>query len=454
MNTLIYGVPDHDLLKCIEDIRDIKVKFTMHSLKNSQADLDFADLIKFNFDPKIKIEVSHEAQKFYGKFYNKHFNTFVYQFVRRGLKILDVHELRDYFAYYYYGLFNIVKKEKIELMIFFSFPHCGPDFILYEIAKLLNIKKIVLFQSIVPNRYFIFKNIEEFGTNLNKTKKEKDSFSDDDMQNFPYQYVNKAKADGDKIKKKFRKINFNKRFFKDLIINFLVKIKLIYRETDLVLDKKYFSNLKNLEKSLDEIDEIKKNKKMIYFPMHWQPELSTSILGGNYEDQLVALERLNVFLKNDWIVVVKENTLQRSYQRKDFFFRRFKNLKNIYFIDNKINSKDVIEKADVVATISGTAGIEALLKSRKCMVFGSSWYKSCHGVLVMTDSTSNEEINNFINIKFDKSKSLNDIKSLVSSCNEGVINYNYKSMVENFDHNKNCNQVARDLEKFINYNFK
>ena len=187
--------------------------------------------------------------------------------------------------------------------------------------------------------------------------------------------------------------------------------------------------------------------------MHWQPELSTSILGGNYEDQLIVLERLSVFSKDNWIIVVKENILQRSYQRKDFFFRRLKNLKNVYFVDSKINSKHIIDKADVVATISGTAGFEALLKSKKCMVFGNSWYKSCHGVLVMNSSVSDEEINNFLNVKIDKSKTINDLKSLISSCDQGVVDFDFKNLVENFDNGKNCHQVAINIKNFLNENF-
>ena len=146
MNTLILNLPNNDLLEHIKQIKDLNVKFTIHTLENSSGDLDFADLIRFNLDPKIKIEVSQEAQKFYGKFYNKHFDTFVFQYMRRGLKTLDVHEIRDYFVYYYYGLFGIIKEKKIELIIFFSFPHCGPDYIIYEIAKLLNIKTILMHQ--------------------------------------------------------------------------------------------------------------------------------------------------------------------------------------------------------------------------------------------------------------------------------------------------------------------
>ena len=453
MNTLLCGTPNQDLLKRIKEIKDIKVSFTIHDSKKFPSDLDILDLIKFNFDTNIKIEATQDAQKNYEKFYNDHFDTFVYQFVRRGLKILDVHELRNYFANYYYGFFNIVKEKKIELMVFFSLPHCGPDLILYEIAKLMKIKKILMFQSIFPNKYFTIKNIEELGMRPNKTLNEKDKFTDDEIQFFQNKYAHKTKIDGEKLEEKRGKIYFKKRYFKDLIINFLIKIGFIYRETETVLDKRYLNNIKKLEKSLDEIIKIKKNKKIIFFPMHWQPELSTSILGGNYEDQLIVLERLSVFSKDNWIIVVKENILQRSYQRKDFFFRRLKNLKNVYFVDSKINSKHIIDKADVVATISGTAGFEALLKSKKCMVFGNSWYKSCHGVLVMNSSVSDEEINNFLNVKIDKSKTINDLKSLISSCDQGVVDFDFKNLVENFDNGKNCHQVAINIKNFINENF-
>lgn len=119
MNTLLCGTPNQDLLKRIKEIKDIKVSFTIHDSKKFPSDLDILDLIKFNFDTSIKIEATQDAQKNYEKFYNDHFDTFVYQFVRRGLKILDVHELRNYFANYYYGFFNIVKEKKIELMVFF-----------------------------------------------------------------------------------------------------------------------------------------------------------------------------------------------------------------------------------------------------------------------------------------------------------------------------------------------
>ena len=99
--------------------------------------------------------------------------------------------------------------------------------------------------------------------------------------------------------------------------------------------------------------------------MHLQPELSTSILGGHYEDQILAIERLSAFAKNKWIVVAKEHPFQKSFQRDKFFFRRLNFLKNVFFIDNRIKSKEILNISDLTATVGGTIGFESLTENKK-----------------------------------------------------------------------------------------
>jgi hypothetical protein len=53
-------------------------------------------------------------------------------------------------------------------------------------------------------------------------------------------------------------------------------------------------------------------------------------------------------------------------------------------------------------------------------------------------------------MKYERSKFINDLKLLISSCDNGVIEYDYAELVNNFDHNSNCKQVAENIKRFLN----
>tara|TARA_B100001250_G_C19795598_1_gene788566 strand:+ start:824 stop:2200 length:1377 start_codon:yes stop_codon:yes gene_type:complete len=458
MKTLIFQPTNIDIYKALKANKKIEIKFSVHEFDNIEKDIDSKDLTKYNFPKEYKFEISEESQKFYEDFYQKNFTIFSYQFVRRGLKLLDIHEIRNHFSYYFHSFFKILKEKKIELIIFFSLPHEGPDFLVYKIAKILNIKTICMHQSIFPNRYFTVKNFEELGYFKNEIDIKAD------LQNINLENVKNRYLENVKLKKNIRnerlakKLNVKKifsiRFLKDRIIDYLIKFKLIYRENEKQLNKNYLENLKKIEKSKEEIMNLVQNRKIIFFPLHMQPELTTSLLGGTYEDQILVLEKLNSLSKNKWIVVAKENQFQTHYQRNPFFFERLKGLKNVFFLKRTESTEEFLDKSDMIATICGTIGFESLVKSKKCLVFGHAWYKNIHGVLKIENSTSEKQINEFFYDQFDKTKFLNDLKKLLSSSDKGVISDYFEFMVDNFDKNVNCTQVINNLNKFIEKNFE
>lgn len=114
------------------------------------------------------------------------------------------------------------------------------------------------------------------------------------------------------IKKNFRFILnfpewFNER--KDIIIRkksiyaglyewILTKI---IKSTKLKLENYLYNNM--LKKYSRKID---LNLKYVYFPLHLQPEMTTSVLGGIYSDQVLAIERLAKIIPSDWYIYVKK----------------------------------------------------------------------------------------------------------------------------------------------------
>jgi hypothetical protein len=446
-NTLVYGCSNEELIAQLNENKIFDIKFLIHSQKNFYKDLDHQELIKYNINKKFESKISEEAQKNYQEFYNSNFNTFAFQFIRRGLKTLDIHEIRNHFAYFYYNFFNIVKEKKIELMIFFSFPHLGADFILYKIAKMLNLKTILLYQTIFPNKYLIYQDISKLGR-IEKVKVKENKFNIQELKEFIRKYIVNYQSLQKRTFKE-RKALFKRNTLKNVIIRILIKLRLIFREDQAFLEKKYLYNLEKKQINVSDIDEICKNKKIIFFALHMQPELTTSLLGENYEDQILALEKLSLFAKDEWAIIVKDHPAQTSYQRNDFFFKRLNLLKNVYFIDRKSDTEIMIKRSNLVATITGTIGFEALYFSKKCLIFGNCWYQNFAGIFRVKDKTTGEEINEFINTNIESHKFLRDFNSFLSTCENGVVDSYYKSEVKNFNNEENCKDIINSLSKFI-----
>jgi Capsule polysaccharide biosynthesis protein len=127
----------------------------------------------------------------------------------------------------------------------------------------------------------------------------------------------------------------------------------------------------------------------IYVPLHYQPEESTSPLGGVYVDQLLVVELLSKTVPNGWLVVVRENPFQFNKRgsgemsRPLEFYRRMEALQNVRLASFDVSPFDLIDRARAVATVTGTSGWEAVVRGVPALVFGTAWYLECEGVFTV-----------------------------------------------------------------------
>jgi len=119
----------------------------------------------------------------------------------------------------------------------------------------------------------------------------------------------------------------------------------------------------------------------VYFALHYEPEASTSAAGGEFNSQLDALCALSALLPAGWRILVKENPQQGFLHRSAVFYERIRLIPNIAFVDDDCPSQDLLERAQVVATISGTVGFGAMLAGRACSHFGTPWYAGLPGAI-------------------------------------------------------------------------
>lgn len=149
---------------------------------------------------------------------------------------------------------------------------------------------------------------------------------------------------------------------------------------------------KNYNNSVTKYKDINLDTDFIYFALHLQPELTTNPLGYEYDDQLLAIERLSSIVPENWKIYVKENPIQGYYQRDPFFFERLKKIKNIILVEKTFDTMTLIKKSKFVATITGSVGYEAVCEDKPALIFANTWYSSLPGVCMYHEGISVEDI--------------------------------------------------------------
>lgn len=122
------------------------------------------------------------------------------------------------------------------------------------------------------------------------------------------------------------------------------------------------------------------------------------------------------------MIYVKENPKQNEHYRNFYFFERFKFIKNAKFTPLNEDSAKLIANSQFVATISSTAGYEALCMKKSVLCFGNAWYKNFEGVFRWQN---NFDFNLIKNYKLDYDKLKNDFNKLLSKMPRAVIDKDY-----------------------------
>jgi len=436
----------------LDILNKFKKHFTFSYVINSHKKLSDMNMQKLIVNTEnLEYTANRDILKNYDKFFNKHFIKFHRMIVSRGINLKNLHEIKNEFSIYLHFFYNIISKKKINTIILQSLPHQGPDYIIYILAKHFKIKIIMFYQTLFPNKYFIIKDLKDFGKfkliNKNKDKETKKySFEKiinseieryKDMRNALYISNNE---------KSIRKLKLGHKIKKP-IKDFLVKTKVIYRRD---YYKEYQKNLSDVTYKKD-INKLLK-KKFVYFPLHDQPELTTSTLGGIYEDQVYALEKLRNIIDEKLNIIVKDHQYQGYFQRDDLFFQRIKKIRNLYILPTIYPSQDLIKKCYFCSTIVGTSGWEALLKKKKSLIFGSAWYEKIDGCISFDDQLNKKSFNTLLNKKFNKKAFVKSFSNMINNTFEGVIAQHYLYLVGNIDKEKNAenitNQVIKELKNY------
>lgn len=119
----------------------------------------------------------------------------------------------------------------------------------------------------------------------------------------------------------------------------------------------------------------------VFFPLHVEPELAIQVLAPMYMNQVALIENLAKSLPIGFRLYVKDHpAMKEGGFRSADFYNRIRQLPAVRLIEPAVPAYSMISGARLVATITGTAGLEAAFLKKPVISFGRVFFNALSGV--------------------------------------------------------------------------
>ena len=116
---------------------------------------------------------------------------------------------------------------------------------------------------------------------------------------------------------------------------------------------------------------INLTEEYIYFPLHVDPEASTMVLSPYHTDQLSIIESISKSVPFNSFLYVKEH-IHMIGKRPKNFYKKIKSFPRVKLISPFEDNFAIIKSANVIVTITGTTGWEAMMLKKPVIFIGNS----------------------------------------------------------------------------------
>jgi hypothetical protein len=355
-------------------------------------------------------------------------------------RAVDFHEQAHIAKMYFRYFASELRRQQVQHVLFEICPITGLDYVCYLAAQRLGIATTMCLQSPIPGRFHYCHSLDDFGLF------ESARAVDQDVAIPPIEWGFRKRIFYMNSKSGRYPPNFGykwPRFLRELWRHGPRTSKRPLRLSGV---------LENLLQGIDfdrgyattalGDSQIDWSSKYVYFPLHLQPELTTSGLGGRFSDQLDAIDELVALIPEGWLVYAKENPKQGCEQRGREFYSRLRSMSRVRYLRKEVDTYKLLEGCQFVATITGTAGWESVTGGKPCLAFGTPWYATIPGVTTYRAGVTAAEV--CANTPR-RDEVLAAYRRIAQKTRPGIIDALYVSLSARYDASSN----ARDIAAFI-----
>lgn len=348
----------------------------------------------------------------------------------------DLSTCRDWFFLLFHALNTLLQQERPNYAFFFAPPHYAIDVLLSDLCEWLQIPIFWGFQSLFPNCFWIL--TPSFEKIPAPTRISDIAFPEVNTEKLFY----------------MQNLKVPTRSYLSVIVLWLrillgkQKNSTAYTVKKTLLQIQFQHKMKSLSEQLktpEQFQDYLLLQPYVYVPLHLQPEMTTSALGGNrYHDQGCVIEDLLDRLPDGWRLLIKENPKQDWQFRSEAFWARIMSDSRVHLVPRNFSSKLIIEHSEMVAVISGTAGWEAIRMGKPVLAFGWCWYGELPGVFKYHPAVN---LSTLAKHKIVQNSLRKEFQLMMNTTWEGIIDADYSVLVSNHtDKAQTPNKIAHLIE--------
>ncbi|MEK7106904.1 MAG: hypothetical protein AAB899_01835 [Patescibacteria group bacterium] len=279
-----------------------------------------------------------------------------------------------------------------DAIILLSVPHGMYDFVLYRIARRRGIRTLILDDTLMDTERFVV--IEDYTKGnvllataaVSKSGLTLDKLSPE-MREY-YLTMTRSKNPSPPLMKTFFETHTPLHNLRRLL-----RVSIAFIKDGTIVERAVMKLFKLMKRNLlDEHRQYQREadfkKPYVYFPLQYQPELTTSPLGGVFVDQLLAVKIISAALPDGWELYVKEHPAQvgvhggnETTGRWRGFYKTIAEIPRVRLVPINTNTFALGDNAKATATMTGTAAWESILRGKPALVFGYPWFQHAPGIL-------------------------------------------------------------------------
>lgn len=291
---------------------------------------------------------------------------------------------------------DVIERQSINLFLSGIMPHEIPDYLIYCLCKRKGIPTLIVHASPIRDRAFLIEDWEISETEVRDRYQELVDAGTTEVTLTPQfeEYFRKQTEPSGKPAISFRRPTVLERIImsakKDLPGALVALLRWLPTLVSFSVWKRRFQKIawrlkkRHMRAFYDaHVAQPDFSARYIYVPLHYQPECSTCPMGGAFDDQLVGVQLLSSCVPEGVLLYVKEHPAQwqKGYAYRDMdFYRKLSELHNVRLMASGIDSFKLREHCAAVATVTGTAGFEALFRGKPVIMFGHRFYQYAPGV--------------------------------------------------------------------------